>query len=149
MFDTESPDGAPACELILIRGMSGSGKSQLANKFIEYCSEQEAMLYEADQFFLDESNNYNFDPTRLPQAHAWCLERAVEGMKKGQRVVVANTFTQLWMLKPYIQAAKELNVPVTVVSLYDGGKSNETLASRNVHGVPLHTIAQQRALWEL
>jgi predicted kinase len=150
MFDTESEDAfGPSCELILIRGLPGSGKSKFANMLVEYCSEEEAVVLEADQFFLDEKGAYVFDPTKLSAAHEWCLERAVEAMKKGQRVVVANTFTQLWMMRPYIDWAKELGIPFTVISLYDGGKSDETLASRNGHGVPLRTIAMMRAAWEL
>lgn len=150
MFESESAtDIPPACELFLIRGLPGSGKSKFANMLVEYCSEEEAVVLEADQFFLDGHSNYNFDPTKLSAAHEWCLERAIEAMKRGQRVVVANTFTQLWMMRPYIDWAKELGVPFTVASLYDDGKSDETLASRNVHGVPARTIAMMRAAWEL
>lgn len=150
MFDTESEDAfSPSCEVILVRGLPGSGKSKFANMLVEYCSEEEATLLESDQFFLDEHSNYNFDPAKLSAAHEWCLERTIEALKRGQRVVVANTFTQLWMLRPYIEAAKSLGVPFTVVSLYDGGKSDETLAARNVHGVPVRTIAMMRATWEL
>lgn len=150
MFDTESAnDDAPACEVILVRGLPGSGKSKFANMLVEYCSEEEAVVLEADQFFLDEKGAYVFDPAKLSAAHEWCLERAIEAMKRGQRVVVANTFTQLWMMRPYIDWAKELGVPFTVISLYDDGKSDETLASRNVHGVPVRTIVMMRATWEL
>ena len=44
--------------------------------------------------------------------------------------------------------AKELGAELVVHDVYDGGQTDETLAERNVHGVPLEAIQRMRARYE-
>jgi len=37
---------------------------------------------------------------------------------------------------------------VRIIDLYDGGLTNDQLAARNVHKVPVVVIARMRARWE-
>ena len=53
--------------LTLVRGLPGSGKSTFANWIWN-----EYAICEADKFFYDKEGNYNFDATKLSQAHKWC-----------------------------------------------------------------------------
>jgi hypothetical protein len=70
-------------------------------------------------------------------------------MLRRHHVVVANTFTQRWELEPYLRMAKDIGATVVVVDVFDAGLSDEALATRNVHGVPVQSIAAMRARWEL
>jgi predicted kinase len=87
-------------ELILLRGLPGSGKSTLA-KSISDC------YFEADMWFVQEDGTYKFDPLEIKKAHEWCQTIVNGKMSIGvSKVVVSNTFTQEWEMKPYYELAK-------------------------------------------
>ena len=88
-------------KLILLRGLPGAGKSTLAKTF------EGARHFEADMFFMDENGNYNFDVTRLREAHEWCRNNVDNTMSFGIDVVVSNTFTQKWEMDAYYELAKK------------------------------------------
>lgn len=122
-------------EMLLIRGLPGSGKTTLAKQY----ANSGYVHCEADQYFeLD--GVYRFDGKKLQDAHADCLRRAINGLTKGCSVVVANTFTRMWEMKPYILAAKRFNVPIRIIEA--------TGTWPNVHGVPEDAIERMRARWE-
>ena len=93
-------------ELFLLRGLPGSGKSTLAKSL-------GGKHIEADMFFMKDGE-YQFDFTKLKDAHAWCQEsteksmRALDNPKIGtKRIIVSNTFTQEWEMKSYFDLAEK------------------------------------------
>lgn len=119
-------------QLILVRGLPGSGKSTFARSFgYEHC--------ETDEFFMVDGE-YRFDPTKLSEAHAWCLARAGMRLRAGVSVVVSNTFTEWWEMAPYFLTAKECGARVFIVEMSGNYGS--------VHGVPEHTIQRMRDRWQ-
>lgn len=111
-------------ELILIRGVSGSGKSSTAKLF------NPDIVLEADQYFMH-NGIYKFDLSKLREAHKYCrLSCASYMSKETPRIVISNTFTTIKELKPYLELAKEYKYRVTVLIMenYHGNK--------DVHGVP-------------
>jgi predicted kinase len=114
-------------ELFLLRGLPGSGKSTLAKMLVgdkDYCHK------EADMYFIDEHGKYQFDVTKLRDAHAWCQEEVEFLMKYEHKVVVSNTFTQEWEMLPYFDLAEKhgYRVHSLIVENRHGGV--------NQHGVP-------------
>ena len=87
-------------ELFLLRGLPGSGKSTLAESL-------GGSHMEADKYFTYEGK-YEFDVTKLKDAHDWCQNAVRVFMEnKNKRVVVSNTFTQEWEMKPYFDLAEK------------------------------------------
>ena len=128
--------------LFLVRGLPGSGKSAIAKNLA-------TEVAEADQFFVSpETGRYEFDPSKLSQAHNYCQVKALNSVQSGNSVAVANTFTQAWEMAPYVIATKELGARLVVVDVFDGGMTDVELAMRNEHGVSEYIIANMRLRWE-
>jgi len=77
-----------------------------------------------------------------------CQRRTREALLAGKTVAVANTFTQRWEMQPYLDMVKEIGCPFAVIDLFDGGMTDDQLADRNVHGVPMVAIHGMRARYE-
>lgn len=122
-------------QLILIRGLPGSGKSTMARVLALVGYEH----YEADQFFMLDGA-YRFDGAKLPEAHAWCLSMANACLSRGGDCVVANTFSRKWEMQPYIDAAKSVGARVRIIEAKG--------EYQNVHGVPAASIDAMRRRWE-
>jgi len=110
--------------LYICRGIPGAGKSTFAKTL-------GGQNYEADMFFINENGEYNFDFTKIKDAHQWC-----QGMVKGDmileypKIVVSNTFTQEWEMEPYFELARKYGYKTfsIIVENRHGGT--------NTHGVP-------------
>lgn len=131
--------------LFLVRGLPGSGKSSFATHIWN-----EYAVCEADKFFYDKEGNYNFDPTKLKQAHEWCRNEVETRMKDHQvneqfypEIAVSNTFTQEWEMEEYFKLAEKYNY--TVVSLIVENRHG----GKNVHGVPDDKLEIMRDRFEI
>lgn len=119
-------------ELILVRGLPGSGKSHFAS-FTSY------IQLEADMFFMN-NGNYEFDPCRVKDAHEWCQKTTKILLNNERSVIVANTFTRIWEMQAYFDMASELNIKCCVYRMmtqYD-----------NIHNVSSEVIERMRARFE-
>ena len=126
-------------ELILLRGLPGSGKSTLAKIILQLRSTDEPEILSADDFFEDKEGDYNFDPTKLKEAHNYCQFRCSERMRQQKaRIVVANTFTQEWEMDEYFKMAERYNYRVHTV-VVENRHGNE-----NIHGVPEDKLQQMK-----
>jgi len=126
--------------IFIVRGLPGAGKSTMATTLA-------ADAVSADDYFM-QGGVYKFDPSLLPAAHAACQERARQVLASGRPVAVANTFTQGWEIQPYVKIAEEMGARMIITDLFDGNLSDEALANRNVHSVPVEAIRAMRARWE-
>ena len=126
-------------ELILLRGLPGSGKTTLAKIILQLRSTDEPEILSADDFFEDKEGDYNFDSTKLKEAHNYCQFRCSERMRQQKaRIVVANTFTQEWEMDEYFKMAERYNYRVHTV-VVENRHGNE-----NIHGVPEDKLQQMK-----
>jgi predicted kinase len=118
--------------LFLVRGLPGSGKTSFATAIWN-----DYAVCEADKFFYDKEGNYNFDSSKLKDAHAWCKNEVETRMKDHQvnqqyypEIAVSNTFTQEWEMEDYFKLAEKYGYKVVslIIENRHGGQ--------NVHGVP-------------
>jgi hypothetical protein len=119
-------------QIVLIRGLPGSGKTTMAGVLakIDY------KHFEADMFF-EVDGTYQYDATRIRDAHAWCQRMTREALARGENVVVSNTFTHLREMQPYLEMGAK-----TVRVIEANGKWE------NLHGVPPERLERMAARWE-
>ena len=114
--------------LFIVRGLPGSGKSTFAKTL-------GGTHFETDNFFMVDGE-YKFDVTKLKVAHEWCQNSVNTAMilnittDLNNTIVVSNTFTQEWEMKPYFDMAETYGYRVfsLIVENRHGGV--------NQHGVP-------------
>ena len=96
--------------LYIVRGIPGSGKSTMAKMLVG----EDFLVCEADKYFIDkETGEYNFDFTKIKEAHKFCQDTVETYMKDSlvndqfyREIAVSNTFTQEWEMEPYLELAK-------------------------------------------
>lgn len=133
--------------LYIVRGLSGSGKSSIANELVNpiWHEEQKTFVkdfYSADDYFTDTQGRYNFDIDKLSDAHADCFSNVELAMKNEcvRKIAVANTFSQAWEAQPYFKLAKKYDYnPFVLECQNDFG---------NTHEVPQETINAMKNRWE-
>ena len=131
-------------ELILLRGLPGSGKSTLAKIILQLRSTDEPEVLSADDFFINENGEYDFDSQKIKEAHNYCQFRCSERMRQQKvKIVVANTFTQEWEMDEYFKMAERYNYRVHTV-IVENRHGNE-----NVHGVPEDKLQQMKNRFEI
>ena len=118
--------------LFLVRGLPGSGKTSFASAIWN-----DYAVCEADKFFYDKEGNYNFDPSKLKEAHTWCKNQVETRMIDHQNnqqyypeIAVSNTFTQEWEMEDYFKLAEKYGYKVVSLIL------ENRQGGQNVHGVP-------------
>lgn len=124
-------------KLIILRGLPGSGKSTLANS-IKSDSARQIEIVEADQFFINEDGQYNFDPSKLYQAHKSCYDRAENFMKAGIDLIVSNTFTTEKEIDPYLKLGEKYDYSIFSL-IVENRHGNES-----IHDVPDKTVQKMR-----
>jgi NEDD4-binding protein 2 len=93
--------------MVVMRGVSGSGKSTRAKEL-----GRGGIVLSSDDFF---GPGYAFDKDKVPEAHVWNQQRAVEAMQAGiSPIVVDNTNTQAWEMRPYVEAAEGFGYRVQI-----------------------------------
>ena len=127
--------------LYIVRGIPGSGKSTFAKSL-------GGTHFEADMFFMKDGE-YKFDMFKIKEAHKWCQDSVNTAMIMNntaglnETIVVSNTFTQEWEIKPYFELAETHGYRVfsIIIENRHGGV--------NEHNVPEDILTKMRDRFEI
>ena len=93
--------------IIVLQGVSGSGKSTAAKAAAQgfRVAGRSVAIVSADDYFMrvhvDGSTSYEFDPSKLGEAHASCFRRYLDALQTGVDVIfVDNTSTTTMEVAP-------------------------------------------------
>jgi predicted kinase len=114
--------------IILLRGLPGSGKTTLAKVLSE---NNTYPIYSIDDYFTNaKSGKYNFDFSKNHLAYKQCEENTRLAMQSHvSKIFVDNTFTLEWEMEPYFKLAKEFNYQIHVITVENRSKT------KNVHQI--------------
>ena len=126
-------------KVILIRGLPGSGKSTIATALTMHSNYNHI---EADNYFYIASGGerYEFNEAKLSDAHKWCFTEFKYILDTEADVIVSNTFSRIWELKPYLNECKLRGIyPQIIECIGDFG---------SIHNVPEEVITRMANRWE-
>lgn len=128
--------------LILLRGVSGAGKSTVAQLFTD------ATILSTDDFFLI-NGIYSFDANSLIDNHMKCTVKAEQVMNLANTedakhtLVIHNTFTKEWEMTAYLILAERYDYTVHTIIV------ENRHGSESIHDVPQHSVDAQRDRFEV
>ncbi|XP_061849541.1 NEDD4-binding protein 2-like 2 isoform X2 [Colius striatus] len=133
--------------LFILRGLPGSGKSTLSRVLLD--QRHDGIVLSTDDYFRQQ-DGYTYNVAQLGDAHDWNQNRAKQAMEQGKSpVIIDNTNTQAWEMKPYVEVALEKGYRVEFYEPDTWWKFDpEELEKRNKHGVTREKIAQMLERYE-
>jgi predicted kinase len=123
-------------KLIIIRGLPGSGKSDIAKKLVE-----NGVIHSTDNFMI-KNGVYEFDSQKIAKYHNYNLINSIKSMKHGiSPIIIDNTNITASSCINYVEQGKMYGYEIVIIEpdtlwAFDV----EELVKRNNHGVPKDTI---------
>jgi predicted kinase len=127
--------------LILLRGLPGSGKSRLAKTL----AENKWPVFSVDDYFTNpQTGEYHFEFDKNHLAYKACEASCRNAMLNNtEKIFIDNTFTLAWELEPYFNLASEFNYTLFVCTVENYHKQ------KNIHGVSDEQIEKMAAKYRV
>lgn len=146
-------------DVLILRGISGSGKSTFAASIEEQVS---AVVFSTDSCFM-KNGKYEFKPELLSFAHSRCLNLFTEAVRdmsmlltqmskldkdRRPKLIVDNTNCSIAEIAPYYAISEAYGLKPVIVEMvprasYENPDVVINFAKRNIHSVPVNTVARQ------
>lgn len=129
--------------VLILRSVSGAGKSTYANylkSLFDKDYERDCVICCADDYFIDKTGKYSFEPSLLTYAHEHCKGKFISALEnKTNLIIVANTNASEKEFDFYIDKAKSAGYVVFCMVVEN---RNNT---KNIHGVSEQVLERQQA----
>ncbi|KYO26403.1 NEDD4-binding protein 2-like 2 isoform B [Alligator mississippiensis] len=125
----------------------GQGKTTVSRVLLG--QSRDGVVFSTDDYF-NQQDGYTYNAGQLGDAHDWNQKRARQAMEQGKSpIIIDNTNTQAWEMKPYVETALEKGYIVEFREPDTWWKFDpEELEKRNKHGVTREKIAQMLDRYE-
>ena len=146
--------------LFIIRALPGAGKSTIAD-VIASASPGKSLVATTDDYpglYSHTDDGIKFhggdkvgssDLPLIVVAHLANQDLVKNAMTNSvETIVVPNTNVCRWEFQTYLELGEFFGYRINVISLFDGGCTDEELFLRNTHGVPLEAIEAMRERFE-
>jgi predicted kinase len=131
--------------VIIVRGLSGSGKSTMVEKLSRDRKYKDVFICSADHYY-QKDGKYQYDSEKIVDAHNYCMRRFLNELPmRHDAIFVDNTNMRRWEFMGYIQVAQALGFTVEIVEVK---RDINECVKANVHGVPEICIISMNNLWE-
>lgn len=130
-----------AGELIIIRGLPGSGKSTLSEVLSE---NSKYPVFSIDDYFTDDNGNYNFEFSENYKAYIHCESRTEDAMRAlYPKIFIDNVFSLEWEMEPYLKLAGLYNYRVHIITV------ENRHGCENVHHISSEQIEKMAAKYKV
>jgi NEDD4-binding protein 2 len=139
-------------KLYIMIGVSGSGKSTKSRELARYHLDKGENVYilSADDYWLMLGRGYyNYQASRIGEAHLWNLRRFENAIRDNSDkvIIIDNTNLERRSMKNYAIPAYENGYEVEALAI--NPLDNHIMWERNSHGVAYETICRMRHKYDL
>lgn len=129
-------------KVIILRGVSGSGKTTWAKTRLKEKDGLSKSIVSADEYFTDpKTGKYLFVKEELEKSHAFCFKTFILHLQSDtDLIIVDNTNTTALAIAPYVLATEAWGYEYEIKTFHC---DPETAYGRGTHGVPFGTIERQ------
>ncbi|KAJ8412474.1 hypothetical protein AAFF_G00128100 [Aldrovandia affinis] len=90
--------------LFILRGLPGSGKTQLASEIMDQYDLGNGEILSTDEYYINANGRYVYRHRLRNIAHQWNRDRAQEAMANGAHpIIIDNTNMRRCEMKPYVK----------------------------------------------
>lgn len=123
-------------KLFILRGLPGSGKSDIAKKLVG-----NGIIHSTDRYLI-KNGKYEFDRDNIAKYHYYNLMSSIRSMKRGiSPIIIDNTNVTASSCINYVEQGKTYGYEIVVIEPDSPWAFDvEELVKRNSHDVPRDTI---------
>ena len=136
--------------VIFLRGISGSGKTTVANALSQLLGPEMVVSLSADNYFMIDGV-YKFKSQNLTDAHKDCVNSMELALQSSaiHYIIMDNTYTKLWQLSNAETVAKQYDANLHYIDINVPDKSHfHVCLKRQHHNVSENILLEQWTNWE-
>ena len=128
-------------EVVIIRGVAGSGKSTFANLLAQGHG---GKIVEADKFAYNDQGVYDWKFEELSSYHRKAMAEFDSHIENSESMIIVSNVSARWQdFKYYFNKAKESGYKVTTLVVENRNETN------SIHGVPEDTLNNMREKFQI
>lgn len=136
--------------VFVLRALPGAGKTELANFLANsLASDKGAVVLSSDDFFFSKEGRYDFDATRITDAHKWNFQRFKQAIDDGiETIIIDNSNIKQFHYYQYVDYGQRHDYQALILTIPHNDLSDKELEERTPHNISRKTIKKMRGDFE-